>query len=120
MKFVIFLLTLMMVSYAYPVSLYIINNTGGNIRIDKFNNKCSGPAIKAPMPVIIYTGASLGLKLTQVIHTYEICGSGYCVSSALGFDSDGVYSLEVYLQGDGKINTKQKPDEWPGKMECPK
>lgn len=106
------------VSVALAAQIVVNNKTGADIRIAKFKNKCGAVLVSEDKPVFIKDQESVVFKdVTPVIHTYEICGSGYCSSSAIGFSEDGIYVIDVTLDGP-YINPTNKPEIWPGNMEC--
>lgn len=115
------------IALLFPLSLWaqslsVVNNTGAQIRILYLRNKCQGDIIK-PVNLPFYLNKNevmVVLKPTPVIHTYEICGSGLCVQSAVGIEDIGNYILNVTLDKDGYLTITPKPYVWPGNIDCPK
>ena len=103
-------------------SLLILNETGAPIRIAEMQSKCGTVVVAEGSPLHIAPGASATLAVERVIHTYVVCGSGLCSSSALGFELgyDGTYTLRVRLDDGWLIDGKQEPDHWVGNKECGK
>ena len=106
-------------SMSNATDLTIVNHTGDQIRILRLTNKCKGDIITENSPVYIQNNQQITIKNTiPVIHTYEICGSGYCAGSAIGFKKAKQYTLEIVLKH-GVISGNATPDDWVGNVECP-
>ncbi len=106
---------------AFATTLTVKNDTGAEMRIAKLANRCGEVLVAEETPLKIARGGQASFGIRPTIHTYTICGSGLCSSSALGFrkDHEGVYVFRVFLR-DGVINGEQQPDHWIGDKECPK
>ena len=121
--FVVFYFTVMFVfmNKAVAANLFIENKTGAVIRIAHLRNKCIDDIVPESKPVYISAGAkAVFVDVLPVIHTYTICGSGYCTSSAVGFDDKTFDYTIVVTLGNPYIRTNLIPDIWPGNIECKK
>jgi hypothetical protein len=103
---------------ANATELTVVNKTGDLMRIASLQDKCKGIIVTEKDPIYLKANEEYTFKnLTPVVHTYMVCGSGFCSNSAVGFQDDGKYTLKVIIQ-DGYINGKEIPDVWPGNLEC--
>ena len=95
------------------------NKTGAEVRIEEVRNKCNGYIISKKNQAVLQDGdVLLILDTPPVVHTYLICGSGFCSSSAIGMKKDEVYKVNIVLDGP-YISGKVTPDLWPGNINCP-
>ncbi len=110
----------LLLTLAQAAQLSITNNTQDNIRILFVESKCIKENLVAPAPAIVKPGSTFILNgLEPVIYTYELCGLGLCVQSAVGMnDKINSYTLSVIPDKMTVINTKAMPDIWPGNLEC--
>lgn len=117
----IFLLMLLLPLFANALDLTVTNHTGDVIRITQLRNKCVDFIVTEDKPIFLKVNESyIFKKLIPVIHTYTLCGSGFCSSSAMGFQNGTEkYTLDVVLDGP-YITGNQKPDHWVGNKDCPK
>jgi hypothetical protein len=100
--------------------LTIVNHTGADMRITQLRNRCDGFLITEDKPVYLKNNESYVVKkVTPVVQTYTICGSGFCSSSAMGMKKAAEYTLEAVMDG-RYISGKGIPDHWVGNLECPK
>lgn len=106
---------------ADAAELTVTNNTGDVMRIAQLRNKCVDFIVTEDKPIHLGIGESYVFKnIIPVIHTYTICGSGFCSSSAMGFQNGTEkYVLNVIMDG-RYISGVQSPDHWVGNIECPK
>lgn len=116
-----FLLMFLLAFSAKAADLTVVNHTGDDMRITQLRNKCVDFIVTEDKPIFLKNNETYTFKdLIPVIHTYTLCGSGFCSSSAMGFRNDTQkYTLDVVLDGP-YITGNQKPDHWIGNIECPK
>lgn len=106
------LIGLLLASHAAAAELTVVNNTKETMRIASLRNKCSGDIVPETNPVYIKPGESRTfVKLPNVIHTYTICGGGFCSHTAIAIVANKTYVLDVTTD-DGYISGKPKPDDW--------
>lgn len=106
-------------SLAKAADITVVNQTGADMRIAHFGNKCQGFIVPEDKPIRIKFGKSHTFKnVSPVVQTYNICGSGFCSASAMGMKDSQSYNLIVTLDN-GMITGNAKPDHWVGNLECP-
>ena len=103
------------------VNVTFVNNTGKDIRLTRFDNKCTDMYVASEdKPVYIKNANEFKIRgALPVIHTYEVCGSGFCVASAVATGKTQDYTVEVFLNSTGVLDTKNSPEEWSGDILCP-
>jgi len=114
----LFLFLTLFSNLASATELVIVNHTGAEMRITKLENKCNGSII-IDKPIYLDNTHSVHFQgLIPVVQVYEVCGSGYCASSAIGMKDSEEYTLNVVIK-DGYIHGIAVPDHWVGNIECP-
>jgi hypothetical protein len=106
---------------AFAADLTVHNSTGADMRITELSNKCVGAIIKENKPVYLRANEEYTVKnVIPVVHSYTVCGSGTCASTAIGMKDAPKYTLNVVLDKDGWISGNPTPDHWVGNLDCPK
>jgi hypothetical protein len=122
MKIFLTLATVFALDSAKAVNITFINKSGDKARIAELSNKCTDRIISKEKPVHLKNGEKFVVRdVIPIIHTFAVCGSGYCSSSAIGLKK-GVkeYTIEIVLN-DGLIEGKAIPEHWhEANRECPK
>ena len=113
-----FLFTMLAAVTANATTVVIINNTRDVIRIDELRDKCKGVLVSPSRPIIIKSGARKLLKLNDIVHLVTICGQGLCTSSAIGIERGTPVTRLNVVDSDTGIEFSQKPNTWPGNLEC--
>jgi hypothetical protein len=117
MKFLI--VNLLIFAQANATTLTVVNNTGDKMRIVELHDRCGNQLVSRAKPVFLKNGEKvLFTKANPVIHTYEICGSGFCSSTGLSFKKDAKEGTLNVILDDGMISGQMIPEVWPGNMEC--
>lgn len=125
MKNLVWLLLLFSTSALASTKVVFVNKTGSEVRLTGLSNSCVGEIISPETQLIIPSDQSLVVPLAiPIIHSYTVCGSGLCSSTAIGIAKGtrnlGRYIVEVTLDKSGAINSKEIPDHWSiANKECP-
>lgn len=111
------------VDLSHASSLTIQNKTGAPMRVEELRDACGNALVTEMNIKHLKPDEKITFKdITPVIHTYVICGSGFCAMSAMGVKGVGKdYLMEAILDEDGHITAKFTPDHWVGTNKgCPK
>jgi hypothetical protein len=116
------LLFLALPTQVFAAKLVVRNATAETVRIDSLRNNCDGWYVAPRAPLSLAPGAEFVLeKTTAVIHTFTVCGGGFCSNSAMGMKENRDYVLEVKFDDAGIIDGVPTPDHWVGShIECPR
>lgn len=105
--------SLLLLGTALAAQVTIQNVSGEQVRITSLHDKCKGELLSTYQPIILKPGQEVTLNLSDVVHTYTVCGGGLCSNSAFGIKVGKNYQGSIVIEN-GVIGLNMDPDDFRG------